>query len=206
MIKYGKLLIILVIIFASLFLINATVMYSLFGINVLRPGAVDNENILEQYVADELIMRTTDGEIAEEEFSTGKTTSDEIAWDEFTTVKNTTGEFADGIPGRSLWEDSDFNVGGSDSVEPEVYYMTADEVEFLKRRLGLADKISIMAIISRLEKDAIDEIYSLSLDGVTIDEFEEISGAMEDYLSEAEFGKLKRILNKSKMLYAQSGR
>lgn len=181
--KYGKLIIILGIVFASLFLINATVMYSLFGINVLRASCVDNGS---KRVDDESkIQRSHAGELTNDEF---------VAEQEERDLREKTGFTGDSsrrYDGRSV---------------PEGYYMTADEVEFLKQRLGLRDKISAMVIISRMEKDVIDEIYSMSQDGVTMDEFEIISGTIEEHLSASELDKLLDILSKSKMLYAESRR
>jgi len=101
----------------------------------------------------------------------------------------------------------DFSEGTGNSGAAsgtDEYYMTAEELEFIKGRLGLREKISAMAIISRMDKDVIDQISRLARNGITMEEFEIISRAVEQYLTEDEREEILKVLGKNRQLYAES--
>ncbi len=100
---------------------------------------------------------------------------------------------------------SDTKVADKSTLWEGDYYMTADEIAYLSH-LGLEDKLSAMAILSKLGLKEMDRFYEMSYDGVTVTEFAELNAAVESKLTVSDIEALKEILNKSKKLYAENDR
>ena len=100
---------------------------------------------------------------------------------------------------------SDTKVADKSTLWDGDYYMTADEIAYLSH-LGLEDKLSAMAILSKLGLKEMDRFYEMSHDGVTVTEFAELNAAVESKLTVSDIEALKEILNKSKKLYAENDR
>ena len=100
---------------------------------------------------------------------------------------------------------SDTKVADKSTLWEGDYYMTADEIAYLSH-LGLEDKLSAMAILSKLGLKEMDRFYEMSHDGVTVTEFAELNAAVESKLTVSDIEALKEILNKSKKLYAENDR
>ena len=85
---------------------------------------------------------------------------------------------------------------------PEGFFMTCEEVASIEN-LSLRDKLTGLSILSRMEKDQIERICSISEGGVTFEEAGVIRQILEKYLSDSEIDTLNDILLRNKRVYAQ---
>lgn len=168
----------LVIIFAVMFILNMTVMYSVFDINVLNPGAFLQEDL-------KTVQRGDDGLLA----APGAKVDDNIG-------------LGESDPANPAETDQILQPGAFDTV---AYYMTSDEITLLGK-LSLEDKFLVMAILTKLGMEEMDRIYEMSIDGITFAEFTDIKASIENMLSVSDVEALKEILDRNKMLYAENGR
>lgn len=176
--KYKSSIKLLVIIFAVMFILNMTVMYSVFDINVLNPGAFLQEDF-------KTAQRSDDGLLT----ALGAKVDDNIG-------------LGENDPANPAETDQILQPGAFDTI---ANYMTSDEIALLGK-LSLEDKFSVMTILSKLGREEVDRIYEMSLDGITFTEFDDIKASIENMLSVSEVEALKEILDRNKMLYAENGR
>ena len=162
--KFKNSVILLFVILAAVYILNITVMYVFFDINILNPRVLfQNER--------ETPLESKNTPLVSDPINRSETN---------TKLK------------------SDVSVATR-------YYMTADEVAFLSQ-LSLEDKLSAMAILTKLEVEDRNRILEMSLDGVTIAEYDELNASVESKLEETDVEALKEILYRSKMLYAENSR
>lgn len=86
--------------------------------------------------------------------------------------------------------------GNEDSGEKELF-LTVDEIKSFKN-IGLADKIKIMAIISKIDKSSIERIYHILDGGITYNEKEEIYTILRKSLKPDHIDELNNIIEKNK--------
>ena len=181
-------LIILVLLFAAMFLINFVVMYVLFDINIISPikriGIYDNSKSAKELVKAKSPTINENGNNTEDDqiFAEDEAMASEQAADDSGLLMQETANEAD-------------------SGYEAAYYMTSEEVGLLVD-LSLSDKLEALSIISSIGKEDADKIYDMALDGVTTAEMDEIRGILEEHLSQQDMDTLNEILAKNKMLYA----
>jgi hypothetical protein len=176
----SKPLINLLLLFATMFVINFVVMYVLFDINVINP--VKRTGLNDSSSASKKLVEAVNPSVNEN----GKSVGDDQIGDEAAESQEAANE----------------NGTLRDEAENEAaYYMTSDEVGFLED-LSLVDKLEALSLISKVGKEESDKIYDIASDGVTIAEMEEIKNILEKHLSQKEMDTLNGILDKNKLLYA----
>jgi len=82
------------------------------------------------------------------------------------------------------------------------YVIPYDKLISMKN-IGLMDKLSVMAIVSKIKKSNMNKIYAIAKDGVTLEEINEIKVILEEDLNKKDMNKLMKIINKNMDLYAQ---
>lgn len=207
--NYKVALMLLLAIFAVVFILNAVLMYAIFGINVLNPrSSLGDRRITEQAGEDEwpaLLsgLRSSAG------------SGPEIKDTEWTVNPDEAAELNEGLlqegsaPGSgTAAAATNGGLTGSgiraDMHQTAAYYLTPDEVDFMGH-ISLEDKLAAMAILTRLGTQELDRIYNMALDGVTHEEYTTIKAALDKKLSASEEETLIRILDKNKILYADQG-
>lgn len=92
---------------------------------------------------------------------------------------------------------------GNDIKNPDEYFITAREVASIED-LSLHDKLTGMAVLSKLDKDDIDKLFGIAVDGITNKEAGEIKQILEKSLSRGDIDTLVNILQKNRRAYADS--
>ena len=169
---------VLVVTLAVVLILNMTVMYVFSGINILNPRILF-QNGEGTSLKDEGVLLTPRMDTKTVEINTSLV-SDPVNRSE-----------------KNMKTDQDVILANS-------YYMTSEEVAFLSQ-LSLEDKLSAMAILTKLEVEDRNRIFEMAYDGVTIAEYDELNESIDSKLEEYDVEAIKRILHKSKMLYAQIG-
>lgn len=177
--KYKSSIKLLVIIFAVMFILNMTVMYSVFDINVLNSGAFLQEDLKTAQRGDDGLLTAAPGAKVDDNIGLGES------------------EPANPAEADQMLQPGAFNTAA--------YYVTSDEIALLGK-LSLEDKFSVMTILSKLGREEVNRIYEMSLDGITFAEFADIKASVENMLSLPDAEALKEILDRNKMLYAENGR
>lgn len=200
-----------ILIFFAMFTINTAVMYILFGINILKPvnnsesreasgkNGANNSWVTPGYNPR---WKTDSGynQVAGEDVN-GESGSD------YTDVAgeaggDTAGNAATDGAGDGTGTSDDRNnesrvTDGSDGLhDPNGLYLTESQVADLGE-LDIKDKLSAVAIISKVGSDESNRIYDMAMDGVTYGELQEIEKILGRYLSADEIDSIKNIIDKS---------
>ena len=105
-------------------------------------------------------------------------------------------ENGEGIP--------DGKVGaGSSGEPPEVsqtheegdIYLTAEEISSMEE-MSLGEKLTGLAILSKLKKEVLNQIYVMARDGITTNEAEDIECLLQDNLGKEDINAIKTMLHK----------
>lgn len=172
---------------AAMFLLNTALMYVLFDINLLH--------------LQELLRESTESD------RTGLTVGTAARPD--IEPKADTGPEDGGIPAESctradanseLQEDNQANNTTTGRI-PETddssgYFLTREDVAALND-LGLTDRLLALNIVSRLGMEEAKKIYEMSLDGVTLEEYDEVKKSVEGKLKESDIKAMENLLNRS---------
>lgn len=175
-------------IIAAVFVLNMTVMYAFFHINVLKPRVLLQNGM-----------------------KTARTGNDEQTSASLGTKADNKNPLWDDSPAGQTSQAGKINPTEANKVpEPgasdaDRYYMTSDEIAFLDH-LSLTDKLSALTVMSKLGTEEMDRIIEMSRDGVTFEEFADINVYAEGRLSADDVKTLKNILYRNKTLYAENGR
>ena len=169
---------VLLITLAVVFILNMTIMHVFFRINILNPRVLF-QNGGGTSLKDEGVLLTPMMDTK--------------------TAENNTSLVSDPMNRSEKNMKTDQDV-----IHANSYYMTSEEVAFLSQ-MSLEDKLSAMAILTKLGVEDRNRIFEMAHDGVTIAEYDELNEFIDSKLEEYDVEALKGILHKSKMLYAQIG-
>lgn len=192
--RFISLSVLILTIIAAVFVLNMTVMYAFFNINVLKPRILLQNGMK--------TVRTGSNEQTAASLG-AKADKQNPLW-EGNPASQTGHANQAGLTKKT--DPAETNImpksGASDA---DRYYMTPDEIAFLDH-LDLPDKLSALTILSKLGTEEMDRIVEMSYDGVTFEEFANINSSAEGRLSADDVETLKDILYRNKMLYAENGR
>lgn len=182
--KFRDSLILLTIIFSSLFLLNTGFMYAFFGINALNPVQREEAGNRTALARDIGKHAAGTGAAAAETGAEGYAVSG---------AEGTENTGAGAVPDSAAEETNGAATG----------FMTAEEVQYLGE-LDLRDKLAALTVLSKIGSSESDRIYELAKDGVSDKEMREIKGLLEKKLSASDMEMLYGILDKSRRLYAEN--
>lgn len=168
--KWFRALKLLVIIFSIMFIINAAVMHFAFGISIIElPGILRLFNDLttteQPGPSDPLDMLT----LPESPVESGEER----------------GQGADGA-GDETHKNEEADASSHYAVLPE-------QISSLQQ-LSLKDKLTAMAILSKMGREEVNRIVDISRDGVTYDELDELIKSAEVCLEPSDIETLKELL------------
>ncbi|AUS98379.1 hypothetical protein CDQ84_04185 [Clostridium thermosuccinogenes] len=95
------------------------------------------------------------------------------------------------------------NAADAENSSYSKYYMTYEELMALDN-IDFWDKITGMAILSKLKKEDAEKLLELARGGITMKEFETASRLLEEALGKEDFKKLMDITEKNKKLLADN--
>jgi hypothetical protein len=170
----SRLILIILFIFLIMLAVNAAVMSIFFHINVFDL----------RYAKDAVFGR--DGYIADQRLLSGEAGGNRD------------------VSGRSRQDCCDSagrDYGDKTGQDGSGYYIHPEEIESLKN-LSLQDKLAVLSIISKIDRDVADRVYEMSKDGVTYHEFAEIKESVENYLEPADVEILEELFHRSREIYA----
>ena len=176
--RFRSSLTLMLTIIAAIFVLNMTVMYVFFHINVLKPRVLLQNGVKTEWAGSDEQTASSSGASADKNDS---------LWEG--SPESQTGNM----------------VPKSGDSGNDGYYMTPDEIAFMDH-LDLADKLSALTILSKLGSEEVDRIVEISHDGITLEEFADINTSAEGRLSADDVETLKDILYRNKMLYAENSR
>lgn len=97
-----------------------------------------------------------------------------------------------GVPG-----DASDSIGISDEHGRGGLFITPDEIDAFKN-LDMRDKLMVLSIISRIDKEDMRNISSIIADGIDYAEIEEIKRILKKYLLPGELNRLFELLAQNK--------
>ncbi|MEG6614204.1 hypothetical protein V6C42_15275 [Pseudoclostridium thermosuccinogenes] len=105
--------------------------------------------------------------------------------------------------GMEIEQSGQENTADADNSPYGKYYMTYEELMALDN-IDFWDKITGMAILSKLKKEDAEKLLELAAGGITMKEFETASRLLEEALGKEDFKKLMDITEKNKKLLADN--
>lgn len=192
--RFISLSVLILTIIAAVFVLNMTVMYAFFNINVLKPRILLQNGMKTARTGNDEQTAASPG---------AKDDRQNPLWEGSPASQAGLANQA-GLTNKTDPAETNM-MPKSGASDADRYYMTPDEIAFLDH-LDLPDKLSALTILSKLGTEEVDRIVEMSYDGVTFEEFADINSSAEGRLSADDVETLKDILYRNKMLYAENGR
>ncbi len=85
------------------------------------------------------------------------------------------------------------------------YFITPEEIGLLEN-ISLQDKLKAVSILSGVDRDILDSAVEMAGDGITYDEYDELRESAEAYMDPDDIKTLEDILDRNRSIYAQGGR
>lgn len=189
--SFAKLIKLLALAFAGMFILNMLIMLVFFDTNAFNPVNRDDPEI----------------SVAENHIDSGNTSDFEMYTDDVypenasAALDASDEHYQEDDDAVTALEESSSNAADEVSGADSAYFMTSGEIGFLEN-LGLKDKLEALSLISKIGMKEADKIYYMALDGITYSEMEDIEAILTKYLNQKEMEILTGLFEKNKKQYS----
>ncbi len=176
--KWFSVLVLLVVVFAVMFIINTAVMDGFFDIRIMElPGLK-----LPRFSG--LLSRFMQNDQYEP--------SDPL---EMVTLPQPSAALED-----EEWVEARENTKDEDEAFSQ-YAILPEDISLVEH-LSMADKLAAISIFSKIDPDEFSKMVEISQDGITCEELDELTKTAEDYLTPSDIETLMELFYRNKILYA----
>lgn len=188
--SFGNVVKLITLVTTGLFILNMLVMSIFFNTNVLNPVKTIITSNGQEIVKNEQKASQYDNGAVNDTDLFEATSSESTSQSEEGEIYNVDG-YAGEVNNKKLVQNDE-----GKAVDAASYYMTTAEIGSLED-MSLAEKLEAVTIISKVNKEAADDIYDMSIDGVTYEEKEKIQTVLGKYLTSEEIQRLMNIFSKN---------